>query len=206
MNRRVFLAVNNRTLWSHVTRHEQAKKRAWKNLFKVIASHTYAFVLTYGLKPWVCIAIASQALADRMGSLFRIRFNWAHHTFKLICACIGLVKKCLIDLWKFAIWISINNFVDTFKTVRLLSLQVQSEKHLLQTSSLCRVQGPQEEHLELFLGKQKRKQMDYTNVIMANALNLKLGVRIIRFKNTFLSRWRLFDHRRETMVVLTRLV
>lgn len=138
-----------------------------------------------------------------MGSFFRIRFNCAHHTVKLICACIGVFKKCLIDLWKLAIWISITNFVDTFKK---LSLQVQSEKHLLQTSSLCRVQGPQEEHLELFLGKQKRKEMDYTNVIMANALNLKLGVRIIRFKNTFLSRWRLFDYRRETMVVLTRLV
>lgn len=149
---------------------------------------------------------ASQQQARLQPTGWEVFLELAHHTVKLICACIGLVKKCLIDLWKFAIWISINNFVDTFKTVRLLSLQVQSEKHLLQTSSLCRVQGPQEEHLELFLGKQKRKQMDYTNVIMANALNLKLGVRIIRFKNTFLSRWRLFDHRRETMVVLTRLV
>lgn len=119
------------------------------------------------------------------------------------------LKDALIDFWKLTIWSSVNNFTNTFKTVRLLSLQVQSEKHLLQTSSLCRVQGPQEEHLELSLGKQKGKEMNYTcNVTMANALNPKLGVsRIIRLKlNTFISSWGLFDHRREAMVVLTRLV
>ena len=103
------------------------------------------------------------------------------------------LKDALIDFWKLTIWSSMNNFTNTFKTVRLLSLQVQSEKHLLQTSSLCRVQGPQEEHLELSLGKQKGKEMNYTNVTMTNALNPKLGVsRIIRLKNT--------------MVVLTCLV